>query len=74
MKRNTELQQKAIFKVFRIMSKFEGKTGLPYPSKFLTNLKFLEFTFLSQVLFFLTILLQLLYIFMETKQFTSSFI
>ena len=27
------------------MSKFEGKAGLPHPSKFLTNLKFLELTF-----------------------------
>ena len=35
------------------MSKFEGKTGLPHSTKFLTNLKFLELTFLSQVLVFL---------------------
>ena len=48
-----KLQQKENFRSFQKNSKFEGKTGLPHPSKFLTNLKFLEMTFLSKVLVFL---------------------
>ena len=69
------MQQTFFFKVFRIMSKFEGKAGLPHPSKFLTNLKFLELTFCHKFfVFFINFASIVIFFFMETKQITIFFV
>ena len=70
-KEHTKLKK---IQVSDIISKFEGNPGLPHPSKLLKNLKFLDLTFCHRFWFSLSFLLQLLYIFMETKQFACFFL